>query len=298
MNSLTTLEWRNKNGQRNYPFIDSADLSLGSVGFLPQNLILDARIYLNGTYGATTTPYVSRVVVADVGVSIELSCTAKVIGTGYIPFSFVASLNTVYHYYGDTVGSTLANNIYEVSHVLVDIKLADKSTGSLVVNLNSLTLLQSLGQVDLPLAPGKLSFLPSVCEYLPGPQVTSLNDLTGAIKIRGETGIEVHKVDENTIRIDIVGDPHFNRYDCTDGTLDDLLTPFLERISVLHYVKNSASNLIGPYSSTLKVRHDSARADGSIDLALFTDNGLELEARPAFRLTVQGNSLTFSLAGA
>ena len=296
MNSLTTLAWRNKNGQRNYPFIDSADLSLGSVGFLPQDLILDARIYLNGTYGATTTPYVSRVVVADVGVSIELSCTAKVIGTGYIPFSFTAS-KTVYHYYGDTTGES-GSNSYEVSHALVDIKLADKSTGSLVVNLNSLTLLQSLGQVDLPLAPGKLSFLPSVCEYLPGPQVTSLNDLTGAIKIRGEAGIEVHKVDENTIRIDIVGDPHFNRYDCTDGTLDDLLTPFLERISVLHYVKNSAGNLIGPYSSTLKVRHDSARADGSIDLALVTGSELQLEARPAFRLTVQGNSLTFSLAGA
>ena len=296
MNSLTTLAWRNKNGQRNYPFIDNADLSLGSVGFLPQDLILDARIYLNGTYGATTTPYVSRVVVADVGVSIELSCTAKVIGTGYIPFSFIAS-NTVYHYYGDTTGE-LRNNSYEVSHALVDIKLADKSTGSLVVNINSLTLLQSLGQVDLPLAPGKLSFLPSVCEYLPGPQVTSLNGLTGAIKIRGESGIEVHKVDENTIRIDIVGDPHFNRYDCTDGTLDDLLTPFLERISVLHYVKNSAGNLIGPYSSTLKVRHDSARADGSIDLALVTGSELQLEARPAFRLTVQGNSLTFSLAGA
>ena len=304
MNSLNTLDWRNKNAQRNYPFVDTADLSLGAIGFLPQDLIIDARIYLNGTYAATSTPYVSRIVVTDIGVTIEVSCSAVVTGTAYIDFSFVPVTNILrpthpYYSVGYDGGSyNTYLNIYGSNHTLIEIKAGTKSVGSLVVSLGSLTLIQSLGQTDLSIAPGKLSFVPSVCEYLPGPQVTSLNTLTGAVKLRGESGIEVHYLAPDVIRIDIVGDPHFNRYDCTGEALDGLLTPFLERIGVLHYVKNAAGNLVGPYKSILKVRHDAARADGSIDLALVTASNLELEFRPAFRLTVQGNSLTFSLAGA
>lgn len=298
MNSLIGLEWRDKNLQRNYPFVDSVNLSLGSAGFVPTDLIVDARIYLRGAYKANTTPYLGKIETRPDGALLFIYIDGVDLGVVSIPWALV---NTEFAgSFPDSVNQTADVNLATLS-----IKNNNIVNGVLVVNKDALAMLQAFAQGTYTFTSDQLSFLPFVCEYMPGPQVTSANALIDSITLRGETGVKVERINSTDIKISIVGDPHFNRYDCLPGNegfdlFQNQLPIFLNQLSVLHYVKNESGELIGPYQSTLKINHGNnlLRADGSIDFHLVTSTGQPREFRPAFRLTARDNSLIFSMAGA
>ena len=279
MDNLNYLPWRNLNSERNYPFTDSSTLLLPDA-VLPQSWILDARIYAAGNYMEQGCPYISRLVRSAASVALQVSSfSGNILGEALVLF-------------GDEVSED------GVFPLLKDERVA----GCLVLDTDKSYLMQSLDEGEYLLDSSVASFLPCVCEYLPGPQVTSLNGLSGNLILTGGEGIKVDKLDSSTIKISIVGDPHFNRYNCVEGSNDDandaldLNGVFLNNLTVVHYVKGSTGQMLGPVISRLK-----KKPDGSVVLALktpFFDPAQDTrDLRPAFRISVQGSSITFSMAG-
>ena len=120
--------------------------------------------------------------------------------------------------------------------------------------------------------------------------------------LTGNEGIKVERLNGTTIKISILGDPHFTRYECVvdpasaPAEVLDLNGVFLKNLTIVHYVKSAAGALLGPFVSKLK-----QKPDGSVVLALktkeFEVGSSEPDMRPAFRITTEGNSLIFSMAG-
>ena len=282
MESPNALQWTELNKIRNYPFTDNSTLAF-SGGFLPQQLIIDARIYIRGNYQQTLPAYISKLVKNDEYVELTISNgSGDIIGVStltYPPPLYVVPSDD------DTHPVLSAGSIV---------------AGCLVINRNALSSLYSFESGEYILDSTTATFLVSCCEYLPGDQVQSINDLSGAVTLTAYEGVELTRTEPNIIKISIVGDPHFNRYDCvpapdeTAARVLELGALFMKQLRVVHYVKNSAGVLVGPYLSKL-----TKKPDGSIILALNTSaSAVALEARPAFRITTSGNTITFSLAGA
>ena len=280
MSSLENLHWRHLNSIRNYPFTDSSSLTLAS-GFIPQGWILDARVYARNCYKADDSAYIGRIVR----------------GSSFIVLTF-------YSGQGDLLGE--ANVNFSSSNTFIPILLNGVSSGCIVVDPSFNSTVQALDEGEQTVDPDVARLVPSVCEYLPGPQVQSINDVSGAVLLRANEGIRATRLDESTIRIDIVGDPHFERYGCPEGANEaandvlDVKSRFLENLQILHYLRLPSGNIAGPVLSTLK-----RKKDGSIVLALQSptyasgNDAISLrEARPAFRISTEGNTITFSLAGA
>jgi len=290
MNSIVGLEWPVKNSQRNYPFFDSANLIIGEIGFLPNDLIVDARIYMRGAYQAKSTPYISKIDIQFDKAVIDISVDDSYVGSVQIPWIIPIE---------ESQGALSAGANPTDSFKLVSLPIMRDgiSNGILVVNFASMYVLQSVGMGSYSFDADSLRFLPFVCEYLPGPQVVSVNGLNGTVLLRGESGIKVDRVNNTDIKISIVGDPHFTRHNCVSNTINDSLSSFLEQLVVLHYRKNSNGSLT-PQKSILKVRNDNQRRDGSVDFHLQINDNLERDNRQAFRITVKDNTITLSMAGA
>lgn len=280
MNSLESLHWRHLNSIRNYPFTDSSSLTLPN-GFIPQGWIVDARVYARNCYKPDDSAYIGRIVRDP---------------------SFIVL--TFYSGQGELLGEAKVE--FTSSATFIPILLNGVSAGCLVVDPSFNSTIQSIEEGEQLLEPQVARLVPSVCEYLPGPQVQSINDVAGTVLLRANEGIRATRVDDSTIRIDIVGDPHFERYGCPEGANDaandalDLKSRFLENLQILHYLRLPSGNIAGPVLSTLK-----RKKDGSIVLALESptyaaaNDAISFrEARPAFRISTEGNTITFSLAGA
>jgi hypothetical protein len=280
MNSLNSLEWRDLNAIRNYPFTDESNLSFAN-GFIPQTWILDARIYSNKSYEAAQTPYISKIIRDDLAISLAISSAS-----------------------GQEIGEAKVRlSLPDESIPIVDSQ--GFVNGCIVINTVSTGLAQTLPEGETVLQPSVARFLPHVCQYLPGPQVQTINAKYGDFTMRADAGIKLTALDSSTIKVDIIGDPHFNRYNCPTGQtpqtddIIDLSSRFLKKLRVLHYIKNSSGQIIGPYKSSL-----TRKQDGSILLSLSTPlspsgSPVEIrETRPAFRIQVSENTITLSLAGA
>ena len=280
MNPLKSIEWRSLNGARNYPFTDSSTLSFDS-GFIPQGWIVDARIYARNCYKNTNTAYVSKMLREASYIVLTISSDSDEI-LGEATIEFTSSSRNI---------PILLDGVY---------------AGCLVIDTAGTSTIQSLAEGEVTLENTVARFVPSVCEYLPGPQVQAINDVSGELLFRANEGIRATRVDETTIRIDIVGDPHFERLGCPEGANDaandvlDVKSRFLENLQILHYLRLPNGSVGGPVLSSLK-----RKKDGSIVLALdsptytgSSDPVAFREARPAFRISTAGNTITFSLAGA
>lgn len=278
--SIQNLEWRNLNSLRKYPFTDGSSLFFDG-GALPPGWILDARVYPRGQYQSEEPCRVGRLVRAYDSVTLELVTGSVTIGVAKVPLGGQDSLVTVFD------GTVPA--------------------GCLVVDPSRTQFLQAVDEGEYELPAGSADLLPSCVEAMPYPQVTSLGGASGNLLLSASEGISLTRVDASTLRIDIVGDPHPTRYDCiqeapsSEGNQAlDLQGTFLEQLTVVHYVKNSQGQLVGPFASRLQ-----SRADGSIALVLKTQampdplpaGTTALDFRPAFRITVEDNSLVFSMAG-
>jgi hypothetical protein len=277
MNPINHLEWRNLNAGRNYPFLDGSSL-IYDGGFIPQSWIVDARIYARGNYSESQPCYISKLTRTNVLVALEVSSSSGfVLGEAIIKFS--ENRDTISIFDGEIL------------------------TGCLVIDPLRSLLLQSIDEGEYDLTPTTATFLPAVCEYLPETQVQSINGKTANVTLTGNEGIKVERIDSSTIKISVLGDPHFIRYGCvvdSDSAPADVLdlnSVFLKNLTIVHYVKNTVGQMVGPYASKLK-----KRPDGSVVLALKTKkfqtgDPTVADMRPAFRITAEGNSLIFSMAG-
>lgn len=276
MNPIPHLEWRNLNSNRNYPFMDSSSLIFDG-GFIPQSWIVDARIYARGNYSEGQPCYISKMVRTNTLVALEVSASSGfVLGEAVIKFGETKDIISIFD------GSVLA--------------------GCLVIDPARSSLLQSVDEGEYSLTADSATFLPAVCEYLPETQVQSINSKSANVMLTGNEGIKVESLNGTTIKISILGDPHFTRYECVvnadsaPAEVLDLNGVFLKNLTIVHYVKSAAGALLGPFVSKLK-----QKPDGSVVLALktkeFEAGSSEPDMRPAFRITTEGNSLIFSMAG-
>lgn len=278
MEPLSKLEWRNMNSQRNYPFMDGASLSFNDA-FIPQSWILDARIYARNNYSEQGGCYLSKLIRGSEVIALQFKTKSGVLlGEAKIKFS-------------DNTTDLIP--IYDGAVV----------AGCIVIDPIRNSLMQAISEGEYEFASTVAPLVPSVCEYLPAAQVQSLNDKAGAVTITGNDGIQVVRLDSSTIQINIVGDPHFNRHNCVTGMNEDanaaldLSGIFLKNVKVVHYIKNAQGQFLGPVISNL-----SKKQDGSISLVLQAqtfDPAMDTrDLRPAFRITAEKNTLTFSMAGA
>lgn len=290
MKSILGLSWANKNSQRNYPFVDSANMMLGTVGFIPNDLIVDARIYLRNTYKAEEIPYLSRVELTPDRAIFTVACQEVVLGTAEVPYSLI---NSPVSEQTDTYQELNSEDKFAVRTLLK----GGLTAGMFVIKLAGLAALQSLDQTAYDIEAGTINFVPAVCEYLPGPQVTSANEMVGSVTLRGESGIKVERLNNTDIKISIVGDPHFTRYGCLDASVNQGNDIFLERLKILHYESPTKVTL-----TTIDVKENAEDADNisnnSIRFQLNTANNLGVNERPALRISVNGNRIHFSMAGA
>lgn len=293
MNSITGLSWSNSNSIRNYPFLDNANLTIDSAGFIPNDFIVDARIYMRNTYDSASTPYISKLQVTIDKALFTIACDRVELGVVELPYALALENqpNENKGIYLNADGVSLLG--------LCPIKQKDVLGGQLVINLNALNTIQAINQGTYEFLPNTLRFAPAACEYLPGPQVTSINGLSGDIILRGESGIKVERVNETDVKVSIVGDPHFTRFNCIDVIPDGLLTSFVEQLTVIHYT--TGLNPQTPVTSVLKVMNSDKYKDGSVDFSLATKVQetpiVPLSERPAFRVNVAGNTITLSMAG-
>jgi hypothetical protein len=295
MDSIRGFSWTNSNASRNYPFLDNTDLTLADAGFLPNDFIVDARIYIRNTYQAASSPYISKLQITADKAIVTVACANIEIGSAEFPYTLTLETEP-----NEAKGIYLGEN--GISFMAVcPIKQLDVLAGTFVVNLKALDTIQALNQSVYEFSPNKLRFVPAVCEYLPGPQVTSINGLTGDLVLRGETGIRVDKINDTDIKISIVGDSHFTRFNCVESPLENILTSFVEQLTVIHHpraVNPNIPNDVPPIqTSRLKVMNSESYKDGSVDFSLALQDNLELDRRQAFRVTVQGNTITLGMAG-
>lgn len=295
MNRIAGTGWINNNSSRNYPFVDSANLSIASDGFIPNDFIVDARIYMRNTYQASRPAYISSLQVLADKVIITLACDRVELGKAELPYSLTAEQQPNEDkgtYFGPDGSDLLA---------VCSIKQNNVMAGVLVINVPALNIIQSLEQKLYSFAVNQLEFVAAVCDYLPGPQVTSINQTSGEITLRGETGILVEKTldGSSTIKISIVGDSHFTRSNCVENPLENEVALFLEQLTVIHYSNPEPNASLN--TSRLKVMNIDGLKDGSIDFSLMSkvtrNNALPLNERPAFRVTVEGNTIKLSMAG-
>lgn len=279
MNTLVNLEWRNLNSNRNYPFADSATMGFAEY-ILPQSWILDARIYIRNSYNQEQPCYISKLVRTAEAVVLTVSSSETTV-VGQATISLTSSADMI--------------NVLDGTIV----------TGCLVIDPNRTSLLQAVDEGEYVLEATVAPIVASCCEFLPSPQVQSINSQVDNVTLVAREGISLSREDNSTIKVSIIGDPHFTRYNCapTDGSAAEqvllLRSVFLERFSVIHYIK------VGEDGRQLVTSRLIRAADGSIQLALQTnvpDIGATPEGnratRPAFRITATENTITFSLAGA
>ena len=85
MDSIRNLTWRNINASRNYPFSDSSTLSFDE-GFLPQDWIVDGRVYARNQYLEQACPYVSKLTRTSAQVALQVSSgSGQLLGEAVVP---------------------------------------------------------------------------------------------------------------------------------------------------------------------------------------------------------------------
>ena len=219
--SILHESWREKNLDRNYPFLDSAMLTNG-VDFLPDNFLLDARLYPINGLGQAFLASVERN--ADTTTFRFSDGSAGEFGTAVMTGSTIPDLIHVTDTYGRSAG------------VLVPgpglLEVFNWSNGSHTFE----TLLQT-------------GFAARTQASLPDPGVNGLllpddNVVSGNVWLVGEKGVQL-SVENGTVRVDIIGEPLVLVRECND--LGGSLTDVFEARRPLRTINNVAANGQGAF---------------------------------------------------
>jgi hypothetical protein len=238
-------DFRNQNEQSNYPFEDVATLtSIGGGQFFADTFI-DASIY---AIGLQVNAYISQIVI---------------------------DARTAIIHVGDADESSRATGTFDILTPEPTITLSDtygRPAGLLLSDATRLALFQSWTAGRHLFATAATTFIASVVTPTPAIGIrgflTDKGDLmTGAVWLVGEDGVVVRD-DNGNVRIDLVGDPLFERALCTKEVPDgDPTDPFPEP-TFLQTINDIEPDVFGDFKIT-------AGDDLAVDtiLRIFEDAG-------------------------
>lgn len=271
MSRIVNLEANVRNALRAYPFTDDSALSFDK-GFIPNDLILDARIYCRGSYGSTTPCELIAIRRSPRSVEFTVGIGKQVLGKAVARFGATEDLLTLLD--GDIV------------------------TGCLVIDPSRLYVLEAVPVGEHILPANTAAFVPIVVELLPGPVVTSLTGTAGDVALYADVGLRLVKLSDTDIEVSVVGDPHFTRYGC-DSEERRLYTATtgaaIKQIRMRFWTPNEAGELV-----QVEVLVTPGTSN-SYNLPLFASDApvdpTDQTTRPALRVTTSENTVTISLAG-
>lgn len=193
MPAIVFPEWEDNNEKVKYPFSDSATLENSEGDFLPDNIFLDARIY---PIGGTGRQYISKITVAPTTVTIIISDSISELAIG--EFSVAAPPDVI---------------------PLVD--GYERPAGVLVSKSTLLSIFAGWGIGDHLFTVEQTEFVASV--VVPVPQIglrgfllEDGNFYSKDVTICGMDGVIVRRDTDGSIRIDIIGEPLYNRKVCDE----------------------------------------------------------------------------------
>lgn len=198
MPQIVFPEFRDATENTKYPFIDSASLTDNSNKLtLPTNIFIDANIYMPGV---SSMVYISSIIVEDDKTTITVrSASDNVECTGTIK----------------SIDSTLD------SDYIIPLYSSAYKVGALVIASDKLSYFKSLSKDTYKFAETATAFVPSCVTMMPTLGITSIavnerkeaNTVYGDVWIVGWRGVTIRTQEniENSIRIDVMGDPLFTQ---------------------------------------------------------------------------------------
>lgn len=189
-------EWRDENSKRNYPFSDDASLDNGAGSLIPNDLFLDARLYL---IGGDSDVYLSSIVIAASTVTVTIGDSQNV-NAASAQFDYLNAPNVLEFFDG-----------------------YGRPAGIIVSTPEQLRLMPALFGSSTTFTYDQTAFAASVVVPLPQPGVRGilLDDgsfFTEDVFLIGTKGVVLTQIDAQTIRVDVVGDPYALQQECaTEG---------------------------------------------------------------------------------
>lgn len=184
-------EWRNENSGRKYPFADTATLDAGGT-VIPNDLFLDARLY---PIGALPDIYLASIQIVESTVTLTIA---------------------------DSQTPNLAQATFDYLTPPELLEFQDqygRPAGVLVSTAEQLRLLPALFSGLINFQPDQTPFAGSTIVPQPQPGVRGILLDDGSffsedVFLIGVKGVVLRKIDSQTIRVDIVGDPYAQLKEC------------------------------------------------------------------------------------
>lgn len=224
--------YRDERQDSKYPFIDQANLtSLDGLVF-PRSAISDACFYPPGSPGDLYLRSVDR------------------------------SYNTITFVLADSQSSSRATGSFQVTDIPEELRFQDeygRECGLMILTSNTTELL-SWGEGEHQFRSTASALCPTAVMPIPSGGVEGflLDDgtvVSGEVWFVGEDGVVLREIDENVIRMDVVGDPLFQRRMCDP---DDLFeTPrYIKSISGFKADEYGRLRVTSPQVSALRIYTD------------------------------------------
>lgn len=251
-------EFRDEQSDSRYPFADTATLRSNTGFFIPKNCFVDAHLHIiGGGVGA----YLSSIVVANDRVTINFSDTGltNTCSCSYKPLE-----------------------LGEIKHTTAG--LLDRSgrpAGSLVGLVSEFRLLSGWPQGTHTFTPAATELVATVVTPAQEPGVRGLIGpsselLTDDLWLIGDQGVVLRVLADNTIQVNIVGDPLFKRAQCLDEA-GNPIGDFSPR-NYLKTLNSCASDQYGNFNFSVKSHNDDGTIRAQI-LRIYPDeNGLKISA--------------------
>ena len=194
---VSQFQWTELNRRRNYPFTDASTLKLGPI-VLPKEWVIDATLSPTQTGLNESYYFLSRATKDENKITLILSSNLGEVASAAFDIKSAASHVKFYNIKGlQYAGSMIINPAYAVV-------LANLPNGNTRIDNKAAV------------------FVPGVVHPIPYPSVSSLLASSGKKALAGEAyivageGVTFSQVGTtNTIKVDIIGDPNYSRYDCS-----------------------------------------------------------------------------------
>ena len=190
MTQIIFPEWRDMQGDSKYPFVDTADLSNGTIVFT-KSMFVDARLV---AIGGGPRQYISQVVVSTSSAIIHIADEAGELSTGEVVFGANQTTVELLDTYGRPAGILVSADAEQLN-VLASWPV-DTHTFTVEQTEFTATVVVPTPQIGVRgfLAEGKL--------------------FAADVYLLGEQGVFITK-DGSYIRVDIIGDPRARQRFCS-----------------------------------------------------------------------------------
>ena len=246
-------QFREEQSDSKYPFTDSATLAASSgVATLSNDIFIDAVFY---PIGGGSNAHISQITVTTNLVTVTVATDGpEVLITGsYDPLRFTEDNSTIDFY--DSYG---------------------RPAGVLIFNQDRIAEIYQWGFGIYTFDADATEFVATACTPAnePGVRAIRINGeefITGDITLVGDAGVVLRAQPNNTIRVDVVGVPLFNRFACRAANKEPEPKRFVSTINGCH------ADEFGNFTITA-TNHDTPAGDDTTLRVYPTDYGLVIEA--------------------